>query len=138
MMDDFNSETDSDYTSYWRDWVSQTRFHFCESGGFICLFDRAMDCSLKGVQHGLVRLLPGLDRWSRDWTEPADQEMDFDLSPWSGGFRPPSHESVTLEDPKVSVPCCSAKSQRLDANTKHLLNNFGNRCGMFMACRIVL
>jgi hypothetical protein len=22
MMDDFNSETDSDYTSYWRDWVS--------------------------------------------------------------------------------------------------------------------
>jgi hypothetical protein len=21
-MDDFNSETDSDYTSYWRDWVS--------------------------------------------------------------------------------------------------------------------
>ncbi len=21
MMDDFNSETDSDYTSYWRDWV---------------------------------------------------------------------------------------------------------------------
>lgn len=22
MMDDFNTETDSDYTSYWRDWVS--------------------------------------------------------------------------------------------------------------------
>jgi hypothetical protein len=22
IMDDFNSETDSDYTSYWRDWVS--------------------------------------------------------------------------------------------------------------------
>jgi hypothetical protein len=21
MMEDFNSETDSDYTSYWRDWV---------------------------------------------------------------------------------------------------------------------
>jgi hypothetical protein len=21
-MDDFNSDTDSDYTSYWRDWVS--------------------------------------------------------------------------------------------------------------------
>ena len=21
-MEDFNSETDSDYTSYWRDWVS--------------------------------------------------------------------------------------------------------------------
>jgi hypothetical protein len=21
-MDDFNTETDSDYTSYWRDWVS--------------------------------------------------------------------------------------------------------------------
>jgi hypothetical protein len=26
MMDDFNTETDSDYTSYWRDWVSTT---FC-------------------------------------------------------------------------------------------------------------
>lgn len=25
-MEDFNSETDSDYTSYWRDWVSATRF----------------------------------------------------------------------------------------------------------------
>jgi hypothetical protein len=24
-MDDFNSETDSDYTSYWRDWVSLFR-----------------------------------------------------------------------------------------------------------------
>lgn len=23
MMDDFNTETDSDYTSYWRDWVSE-------------------------------------------------------------------------------------------------------------------
>ena len=23
-MDDFNSDTDSDYTSYWRDWVSVT------------------------------------------------------------------------------------------------------------------
>ena len=23
MMDDFQSETDSDYTSYWRDWVSK-------------------------------------------------------------------------------------------------------------------
>lgn len=25
-MDDFNSETDSDYTSYWRDWVSGLLF----------------------------------------------------------------------------------------------------------------
>lgn len=25
-MEDFNSETDSDYTSYWRDWVSATWF----------------------------------------------------------------------------------------------------------------
>ena len=27
IMDDFNSETDSDYTSYWRDWVG-TSIHF--------------------------------------------------------------------------------------------------------------
>ena len=25
-MEDFNSETDSDYTSYWRDWVSEILF----------------------------------------------------------------------------------------------------------------
>ena len=25
-MDDFNSDTDSDYTSYWRDWVSAMIF----------------------------------------------------------------------------------------------------------------
>jgi hypothetical protein len=25
-MEDFNSETDSDYTSYWRDWVSLLLF----------------------------------------------------------------------------------------------------------------
>lgn len=31
-MDDYNSETDSDYTSYWRDWFISTRGHeyFCE------------------------------------------------------------------------------------------------------------
>ena len=27
-MEDFNSETDSDYTSYWRDWVSSSGFLF--------------------------------------------------------------------------------------------------------------
>ena len=27
MMEDFNSETDSDYTSYWRDWVRWLRSH---------------------------------------------------------------------------------------------------------------
>jgi hypothetical protein len=29
IMEDFNSETDSDYTSYWRDWVSTTLFPLC-------------------------------------------------------------------------------------------------------------
>lgn len=28
-MDDFNSETDSDYTSYWRDWVSLFTISTC-------------------------------------------------------------------------------------------------------------
>lgn len=31
MMDDFGSETDSDYTSYWRDWVSLQSYMFCHS-----------------------------------------------------------------------------------------------------------
>ncbi len=28
MMEDFQSETDSDYTSYWRDWVRWPFSHF--------------------------------------------------------------------------------------------------------------
>lgn len=28
-MEDFNSESDSDYTSYWRDWVGELFFLFC-------------------------------------------------------------------------------------------------------------
>lgn len=27
MMETFNSETDSDYTSYWKDWVSHAFLH---------------------------------------------------------------------------------------------------------------
>ena len=41
-MDDFASETDSDYTSYWRDWVSDS---FCLSG--VCVqkeWSLALDC----------------------------------------------------------------------------------------------
>ena len=30
-MDDFASETDSDYTSYWRDWVSKCSFYMYRS-----------------------------------------------------------------------------------------------------------
>lgn len=29
VMDDFNSETDSSYTSYWRDWVCRSLFDVC-------------------------------------------------------------------------------------------------------------
>lgn len=41
IMEDFNSETDSDYTSYWRDWVS------CFAGwlGICCL----LPCHLRAV-----------------------------------------------------------------------------------------
>ena len=28
-MEDYNSETESDYTSYWRDWVGGRTFLFC-------------------------------------------------------------------------------------------------------------
>lgn len=31
-MDDFASDTDSDYTSYWRDWVSAFSVHFRDYG----------------------------------------------------------------------------------------------------------
>ena len=35
-MDDFASDTDSDYTSYWRDWVSL--FYFSSMILLVCLF----------------------------------------------------------------------------------------------------
>ena len=35
-MEDFASETDSDYTSYWRDWVGYA-FHFCLKERFWCI-----------------------------------------------------------------------------------------------------
>ena len=41
-MDEFNSETDSDYNSYWRDWVSLlVAFspRFCSLAGNICWKD---------------------------------------------------------------------------------------------------
>lgn len=37
-MEDFNSETDSDYTSYWRDWVSTTLFSMYNFVHFTSLF----------------------------------------------------------------------------------------------------
>lgn len=40
-MDDFNSETDSDYTSYWRDWVST----FSSWLSFRALFLAIQECS---------------------------------------------------------------------------------------------
>lgn len=41
IMEDFNSETDSDYTSYWRDWVSEVQF-FCEKYRGACFHGRGM------------------------------------------------------------------------------------------------
>lgn len=34
-MEDFNSETDSDYTSYWRDWVSLSSFFRSADAGVL-------------------------------------------------------------------------------------------------------
>lgn len=36
-MDDFNSETDSDYTSYWRDWVGTWTPPFTFGSGVACV-----------------------------------------------------------------------------------------------------
>ena len=43
MMEEFNSETDSDYTSYWRDWVSVCVVVFC-----LCLAMHCVACVICG------------------------------------------------------------------------------------------
>ena len=45
-MDDFNSDTDSDYTSYWRDWVG-------EMLSFICL--HRLSTSLRSPFHRITK-----------------------------------------------------------------------------------
>ncbi len=50
MEQDFNSETDSDYTSYWRDWVSSDRGFrlcaLCSQAGFVGAFRYDVDASI--------------------------------------------------------------------------------------------
>lgn len=57
MMDDFNTETDSDYTSYWRDWVSEMR--------------RSFDChipvSFVAEDEGIGREKGVMDAWIYDF-----------------------------------------------------------------------
>lgn len=64
-MDDFNSETDSDYTSYWRDWVSFKHFHtLCaprdqDLGG---KNDQGSDKETEGTMFGYVNNFTGTFR----------------------------------------------------------------------------
>ena len=70
-MDEFNSETDSDYTSYWRDWVCAANFlaldltrllgqWFCGRGNIAVQshsFDRGQDRGLEKMSAHLSSLL---------------------------------------------------------------------------------
>ena len=60
-MEDFNSETDSDYTSYWRDWVSWCWFP-CSSAFLFCgaLLSFYMPCSVFRRNCGAVVAFAGL------------------------------------------------------------------------------
>ena len=51
-MEDFNSETDSDYTSYWRDWVGARAFHYYSLSVFLyfSLDFLALSCACVSVQ----------------------------------------------------------------------------------------
>jgi hypothetical protein len=48
-MDDFNSETDSDYTSYWRDWVSFNVF-ICLRLASVGLGKNVQDPAEQGIE----------------------------------------------------------------------------------------
>jgi len=37
-MEDFNSETDSDYTSYWKDWVGCAFHFYLQAEKCVCVF----------------------------------------------------------------------------------------------------
>lgn len=49
MMDDFNSETDSDYTSYWRDWVSDLHILLGPSS---VIYRHAAICGIESLTGG--------------------------------------------------------------------------------------
>jgi hypothetical protein len=55
-MDDFASDTDSDYTSYWRDWVSPLHFFFrytaclLEFGSLVGVWSARSALLLAGVE----------------------------------------------------------------------------------------
>lgn len=57
MMDDFNTDTDSDYTSYWRDWVS---YHFFPFSGILDVLPScvALGREMEGVMRARVGQLP--------------------------------------------------------------------------------
>ena len=61
-MDDFNSDTDSDYTSYWRDWVGTSLLHSGAPMAFIlCDSTGTLMCSPVTTLHmnaGYVQLAP--------------------------------------------------------------------------------
>lgn len=54
-MDDFVSESDSDYTSYWRDWVSNARAVGC---GPYSPSSNGEDVNLGLVGYGRNRIFP--------------------------------------------------------------------------------
>ena len=51
-MDDFNSETDSDYTSYWRDWVGLAFCSRCAWSALQCICD-----VFRGISMGTTLLI---------------------------------------------------------------------------------
>ena len=57
-MDDFASETDSDYTSYWRDWVSE---RVSCSFVYLCVF--VLSVCLQSYCECLLVILPVLPFW---------------------------------------------------------------------------
>lgn len=50
-MEDFASESDSDYTSYWRDWVSATALLGLRQGEAMPFFSVSRGRLLWGVTH---------------------------------------------------------------------------------------
>ena len=59
-MDDFNSETDSDYTSYWRDWVSLKLSSSFEHPAPLFL-DEDTSCIETKESEGQLRVVRSLD-----------------------------------------------------------------------------
>ncbi len=67
MMDEFNSETDSDYTSYWRDWVGHHSFLPFSHSNIRCLPTEEAIWQWQSTEDGYFEMQRAIDKQVAGW-----------------------------------------------------------------------